>query len=118
MAHDYVPGLKQWFSTKGIKNSYDSWHGMLLHYNPIMQEKHNDTPTCRSHFSPVIYFCIFVSLFFCCEGGKGVKKAIKKIASGLVRDAEKSWFAELSDKGKMDEIYHKKCALLLNHALQ
>lgn len=59
VARDYVPGLKQWFSTKGIKNSYDSWHG-----------------------------------------GKGVKKAIKKVASGLVRDAEKSWFAELSDKGK------------------
>lgn len=38
---------------------------------------------------------------FSCEGGKGVKKAIKKVASGLVRDAEKSWFAELSDKGKM-----------------
>lgn len=30
-----------------------------------------------------------------------MKKAIKKVASGLVRDAEKSWFAELSDKGKM-----------------
>ena len=29
-----------------------------------------------------------------------MKKAIKKVASGLVRDAEKSWFAELSDKGK------------------
>lgn len=59
VAHDYVPGLKHWFSTKGIKNSYDSWHG-----------------------------------------GKGVKKAIQKVASGLVRDAEKSWFAELSDKVK------------------
>ena len=29
-----------------------------------------------------------------------MKKAIKKVASGLVRDAEKSWFAELSDKGR------------------
>ena len=29
-----------------------------------------------------------------------MKKAIQKVASGLVRDAEKSWFAELSDKGK------------------
>ena len=36
---------------------------------------------------------------FLCEGGKGVKKAIKKVASGLVRDSEKTWFAELSDKG-------------------
>ena len=94
---------------------------MLLHDNPIMQETHNDPfviPTCRSHFFPVIYFFSFVSLFFCCEGGKGVKKAIKKVASGLVRDAEKSWFAELSDKGKMDEIYHSNFALLLTVALQ
>ncbi|XP_074611041.1 uncharacterized protein LOC141865606 [Acropora palmata] len=64
VAHDYVPGLKQWFSTKGIKNSYDSWHG-----------------------------------------GKGVKKAFKKVASGLVRDAEKSWFAELSDKVKCTKMH-------------
>ena len=35
---------------------------------------------------------------FLYTGGKGVKKAIKKVASGLVRDAERSWFAELSDK--------------------
>jgi len=33
------------------------------------------------------------------KGEKGVKKAIKKVASGLVRYAERSWFAELSDKG-------------------
>ena len=119
MAHDYVSGLKQQFSTKGIKNSYNSWHGMLLHENPIMQEKHNDLlsfPLVDLTF--FLYFFTFVSLFFCCEGGKGVKKAIKKVASGLVRDAEKSWFAELSDKGKMDEIYHINCALLLNLALQ
>ena len=38
--------------------------------------------------------------YFLSEGGKGVKKAIKKVASGLVRDAEITWFAELSDKGK------------------
>ncbi|XP_068759575.1 uncharacterized protein [Montipora capricornis] len=59
VAHDYVPALKTWLNGKGIKNSYDSWHG-----------------------------------------GKGVKKAIKKVASGLVRDSEKSWFSELSDKVK------------------
>ncbi|XP_044178185.1 uncharacterized protein LOC122960200 [Acropora millepora] len=63
VAHDYVPGLKQWFSTKGIKNSYDSWHG-----------------------------------------GKGVKKAIKKVASGLVRDAEKSCLQNCLTKGN-----HTKC---------
>lgn len=57
VAHDYVPALRQWLATKGIRNSYDSWHG-----------------------------------------GKGVKKAIKKVASGLVRDSERSWFAECQTK--------------------
>ena len=28
VAHDYVPALKTWLNGKGIKNSYDSWHGM------------------------------------------------------------------------------------------
>ena len=36
---------------------------------------------------------------FLYTGGKGVKKTIKKVVSGLVRDAERSWFAELSDTG-------------------
>ena len=36
---------------------------------------------------------------FSLEGGKGVKKAIKNVASGLVRDSEKTWFSELFDKG-------------------
>ena len=27
VAHDYVPALKQWLTSEGIKNSYDSWHG-------------------------------------------------------------------------------------------
>jgi len=27
VAHDYVPALRQWLATKGIRNSYDSWHG-------------------------------------------------------------------------------------------
>ena len=28
VAHDYVPALKGWLDGKGIRNSYDSWHGM------------------------------------------------------------------------------------------
>jgi len=32
--------------------------------------------------------------------GMGVKKAIKKVACRLVRDSERSWLAELSDKVK------------------
>ena len=27
VAHDYVPALRQWLATKGIRNSYDRWHG-------------------------------------------------------------------------------------------
>ena len=44
---------------------------------------------------------------------KRCEEAIKKVGSGPVHDAEKSWFAELSDKGKMDDIYHRNCALFL-----
>lgn len=42
VAHDYVPALKQWLSAKGIRNSYDSWHGMLLpvHRNTITGTQH------------------------------------------------------------------------------
>ena len=40
---------------------------------------------------------LFLNLSF--AGGKGVKKYIKKVASDLARDAEKTWFSELSDKG-------------------
>ena len=50
-------------------------------------------------------------------GGKGVKKAIKKVASGLVRDAERSWFTELSDKGKFP-FYDTLNALKVTYALQ
>ena len=35
-----------------------------------------------------------------------MKKAIKKVASGLLRDADKSWFAELSDKGRTVAKYY------------
>ena len=30
VAHDYVPALKQWLNGKGINNSYDTWHGMVI----------------------------------------------------------------------------------------
>ena len=29
VAHEHVPALRQWLATKGIRNSYDSWHGRL-----------------------------------------------------------------------------------------
>ena len=52
--------------------------------------------------------CVFFHNFSL-EGGKGVKKAIKKVASGLVRDSEKTWFSELSDKGINKYITAKLC---------
>ena len=30
VAHDFVLQLKNWIITKGILNSFDSWHGMLF----------------------------------------------------------------------------------------
>ena len=62
MAHDYVPGLKQWFTTKGIKNSYDSWLGMLLHDNPIMQQTQRDPLSFP--LVDLTFFLLFISLVF------------------------------------------------------
>ena len=91
LAHDYVPALKQWASSKGIKNSYDSWHGMY-YYMAILDG-------AKAYRQLILDPSFHYLSHFLCEGGKDVKKAIKKMASGLVRDAEKTWFAELSDKG-------------------
>ena len=77
----------------------------------IMQEKHNGSLSISLVDLTFFLYFIFLSLLFFYEVGNGVKKAIKKVASGLVGDAEKSWFAELSDKGKMNEIYRRNCAL-------
>ena len=59
-----------------------------------------------------IHFPLFIH-----TGGKGVKKTIKKVASGLVRDAERSWFAELSDKGNFP-FYDTLNTLRVTYALQ
>ena len=60
--------------------------------------------------------CIYYNFsLFLHTGGKGVKKAIKKVASGLVRDAERSWFAELSDKGNFPILQY---TLKVTHAMQ
>jgi len=82
VAHDYLPGLKQWFSTKEIKKTPTAV-GMVCNYIKILLCRKNIMTPVRCHFFPVIYFFIF------CEGGKSVKKAIKKVASGLVRDTVK-----------------------------
>lgn len=35
VAHDCVAALKNWFVDRGIKNSYDTWHGKLKEWmNP------------------------------------------------------------------------------------
>ena len=56
VAHDYVPALKQWLSAKGIRNSYDSWHGMLV---PV--HRNHITGTQCKHSYP---FWIHVFMFF------------------------------------------------------
>ena len=29
VAHDCVAALRKWFAEKGIRNSYDTWHGRI-----------------------------------------------------------------------------------------
>ena len=43
---------------------------------------------------------------FLIPGGKGVKNKIKTVCQGLKRDSEKTWFAELSDKGDHCTLFH------------
>ena len=50
-------------------------------------------------------------IFHYFAGGKGVKKAITKVASGLVRDEQKIWFSELSDKGEVVIIINIKVGI-------
>ncbi|XP_078360544.1 uncharacterized protein LOC144644837 [Oculina patagonica] len=59
VSHDTVVGIKNELRSRGISNSFDTWHG-----------------------------------------GKGVKKAITKIAKGTLKTEGKVWFTDLSDKVK------------------
>lgn len=101
VAHDYVPALKQWLTGKGIKNSYDSWHGMEQQCHKFILFFSHSNDMLSVFFYHIIQTNFFVEAHcsFSFKGGKGAKKSIKKVASGLQRDAEKSWFSELSDKG-------------------
>ena len=59
VAHDYVPALKQWLGAKGIRNSYDSWHGMLLPVHvevPLLLHSINIVIPCGSMPSGYINF--------------------------------------------------------------
>lgn len=73
--------------------------GMVNHHFNSAVNFHHST----SMPAPSTLFCRFhkpfVPIPYAYLGGKGVKKAIKKIASGLKRDENKTWFSEISDKG-------------------
>ena len=36
VAHDCVVALKNWFEGRGIKNSFDTWHGKFQMAKPLM----------------------------------------------------------------------------------
>ena len=36
VAHDCVVALKNWFEGRGIKNSFDTWHGKFQMDKPLM----------------------------------------------------------------------------------
>ena len=78
MAHDYQTAIKRYVEELGIVNSYDTWHGMVWY----------------DHSSTVV-MCISWN----CAGTKNVAKEMRKICAGTVRNRDKTWFSELSDKG-------------------
>ena len=95
VAHDFVLQLKTWILSKGMLNSFDSWHGTqytLVFFGSF----------CLDDY---VYFLktslLLVLKFFVYFQVQSLTKAMKKVASGPQRDKGSKWFFELSDKGKI-----------------
>ena len=98
MAHDCVIALKNWFQGRGIRNSFDTWHGRFIRGLLSL------TLQVLWHFFNLVRIyehcsSVFVYILHSTIGTKGVAKEMKKICSGPRRDEGVKWFTELSDKG-------------------
>ena len=96
VAYDFVLQLKTWILSKGMLNSFDSWHGTqytLVFFGSFCLDDY-DYFLKVSILLVLIFFCLF-------SGAKSVTKAMKEVASGAQRDEGSKWFFELLDKGKI-----------------
>ena len=98
VAHDCVIALKNWFQGRGIRNSFDTWHGRFIRDTlPLALQDLwclFNVLTINEHVMKVLVYCLHSMI-----GTKGVAKEMKKICSGPRRDEGVKWFTELSDKG-------------------
>ena len=79
VAHDIQQQVSKYINRLGLVNYFDTWHGM------------------RS-----ILLCVLVSTnCICTIGTKNVRKEMKKISKGRVRDRDKTWFSQLADEREL-----------------
>ena len=96
MAYDFVLQLKTWILSKGMLNSFDSWHGTqytLVFFGSFCLDDYD-------YFLKVSILLVLIYIFLF-SGAKSVTKAMKEVASGAQRDEGSKWFFELFDKGKI-----------------
>ena len=98
VAHDCVIALKNWFQGRGVRNSFDTWHGRFIRDTlPLALQALwclFNVLTINEHVMKVLVYCLDSMI-----GTKGVAKEMKKICSGPRCDEGVKWFTELSDKG-------------------
>ena len=94
MAYDFVLQLKTWILSKGMLNSFDSWHGTqytLIFFGSF----------CLDDYGYFLKVSILLVLIFFClfSGAKSVTKAVKEVASGAQKDeSAQSGFLNCSTK--------------------
>lgn len=85
VAHDFNSQVRKIVEESGMKNSFDTWHGT---YTSVVSGCHGDA----------------IPLLFT-VGTKRVARALAKIASGPLKDKERKWFSQLSDKSNYQLIF-------------
>ena len=93
VAYDFVLQLKTWILSKGMLNSFDSWHGTqytLVFFGSFCLDDY-DYFLKVSILLVLIFFCLF-------SGAKSVTKAMKEVASGARGMRAQSGFLNCSTK--------------------
>ena len=77
VAYDFVLQLKTWILSKGMLNSFDSWHGTqytLVFFGSFCLDDYD-------YFLKVSILLVLIYIFLF-SGAKSVTKAMKEVASG------------------------------------
>ena len=90
VAYNFVLQLKIWILSKGMLNSFDSWHGTqytLVFFGSFCLDDYD-------YFLKVSILLVLIYIYFLFSGAKSLTKAMKEVASGAQRDEGSKWFFE------------------------